>query len=77
LMTLIVHIYTGAIRYMAPEVGKGEPYNLKADVYSWSMLFWFIIKLEPPMGMCEFCHLSNFFSRGSIVTETHTVIIFI
>jgi serine/threonine protein kinase len=42
---------TGAIRYMAPEVGLNKPYNLKADVYSWSMVFWYIMALEPPMGM--------------------------
>jgi Protein tyrosine and serine/threonine kinase len=40
-----------AMRYMAPEVGLKQPYNLKADVYSWSMVFWYIMALEPPMGM--------------------------
>lgn len=42
--------FTGALRYMAPEVGLGQAYNLKADVYSWSMLFWYVMALEPPMG---------------------------
>eukprot|EP00539_Tryblionella_compressa_P014395 CAMPEP_0178828824 /NCGR_PEP_ID=MMETSP0746-20121128/8040_1 /TAXON_ID=913974 /ORGANISM="Nitzschia punctata, Strain CCMP561" /LENGTH=467 /DNA_ID=CAMNT_0020490839 /DNA_START=75 /DNA_END=1478 /DNA_ORIENTATION=- len=42
---------TGAIRYMAPEVGTGKPYNLSADVYSWAMLMWFILALEPPFGL--------------------------
>jgi serine/threonine protein kinase len=41
---------TGAVRYMAPEVGLGKPYNLTADVYSWSMIMWFILALEPPFG---------------------------
>jgi hypothetical protein len=36
---------------MAPEVGLHEPYNLKADVYSWSMLMWYIMALEPPFGL--------------------------
>lgn len=40
----------GAIRYMAPEVGLGEPYNLKADVYSFSMLLHYFLALEPPMA---------------------------
>eukprot|EP00640_Fibrocapsa_japonica_P004341 CAMPEP_0113938960 /NCGR_PEP_ID=MMETSP1339-20121228/5365_1 /TAXON_ID=94617 /ORGANISM="Fibrocapsa japonica" /LENGTH=230 /DNA_ID=CAMNT_0000942313 /DNA_START=42 /DNA_END=731 /DNA_ORIENTATION=- /assembly_acc=CAM_ASM_000762 len=31
---------TGTVRYMAPEVAKGEPYNDKADVYSFSMVAW-------------------------------------
>lgn len=42
--------FTGAIRYMAPEVGLRKPYNLKADVYSWSILLWYILALEPPYG---------------------------
>eukprot|EP00527_Entomoneis_sp_CCMP2396_P004335 CAMPEP_0198140306 /NCGR_PEP_ID=MMETSP1443-20131203/3484_1 /TAXON_ID=186043 /ORGANISM="Entomoneis sp., Strain CCMP2396" /LENGTH=423 /DNA_ID=CAMNT_0043802679 /DNA_START=40 /DNA_END=1311 /DNA_ORIENTATION=+ len=42
---------TGAIRYMAPENGLRKPYNFKADVYSWSMLMWNIMALEPPLGM--------------------------
>ncbi|KAL3912663.1 MAG: hypothetical protein SGILL_006794 [Bacillariaceae sp.] len=42
---------TGAIRYMAPEVGSGDHYNEKCDVYSWSMLMWYMLALEPPFGM--------------------------
>ena len=42
---------TGAIRYMAPEVGLGRPYNLSADAYSWAHLLWFMLALEPPYGM--------------------------
>lgn len=42
--------FTGAIRYMAPEVGLGKRYNLKADVYSWSILMWYIMALEPPFA---------------------------
>jgi Protein tyrosine and serine/threonine kinase len=34
---------------MAPEVGLNRPYDLSADVYSWSMVFWYIMALEPPM----------------------------
>ena len=43
--------FTGAIRYMAPEVGKRERYNLTADVYSMSMLLWQMMALEPPLGL--------------------------
>ena len=42
---------TGALRYMAPEVCLGKPYNLAADVYSWSMIMWYILSLEPPFGL--------------------------
>jgi len=31
---------TGSLRYMAPEVAEGLPYNHKADVYSFGIIFW-------------------------------------
>ena len=42
---------TGALRYMAPEVYFWKPYNLSVDVYSWSMIMWYILALEPPFGL--------------------------
>jgi Protein tyrosine and serine/threonine kinase len=55
----------GGIRYMAPEVGLHEPYNLKADVYSWSMLMWYIMALEPPFGLfTPNLFLDRVFKRG-------------
>jgi hypothetical protein len=36
---------------MAPEVGLNLPYNMKADVYSWSMILWYIMALEPPLSL--------------------------
>jgi serine/threonine protein kinase len=57
---------TGAMRYMAPEVGLGKPYNLSADVYSWSMIMWFILALEPPFGFyTEDMIRDRVFKRGS------------
>jgi serine/threonine protein kinase len=41
---------TGSMRYMAPEVALGLPYNVSADVYSWAILMWYILALEPPFG---------------------------
>jgi serine/threonine protein kinase len=57
--------FTGAIRYMAPEVGLYQPYNLSADVYSWSMLFWYLLALQPPMGLyTPGMFLDRVFQRG-------------
>jgi len=38
----------GTVRYMCPEVCKGESYNQKADCYSLSMVIWEIFALEKP-----------------------------
>jgi serine/threonine protein kinase len=58
--------FTGALRYMAPEVGLSQPYNLAADVYSWSMIMWFIMALEPPFGFyTESMICDRVFRRGS------------
>lgn len=38
----------GSPRYMSPECAKSEPYNLKADVYSYGLLFHQILTLEKP-----------------------------
>ena len=43
---------------MAPEVAKEEPYNLSADVYSFGILFWQIMSLEPPFNTYS-CNLHN------------------
>ena len=42
---------TGAIRYMSPENLQGKPYNLKTDVYSWAMIMWNMLALEPPFAL--------------------------
>jgi serine/threonine protein kinase len=38
----------GTIRYMAPEVVMHQPYNIHADVYSWSMVAYEMLTLEKP-----------------------------
>ena len=42
---------TGSIRYMSPENLQGKPYNLKTDIYSWAMIMWNILALEPPFAL--------------------------
>lgn len=37
---------TGSIRYMAPEIARGDPYNLKADVYSFAILLYEVLNLS-------------------------------
>mmetsp|Transcript_18314 Transcript_18314/g.34792 ORF Transcript_18314/g.34792 Transcript_18314/m.34792 type:complete len:165 (+) Transcript_18314:112-606(+) len=39
---------TGSVRYMAPEVFKGELYNEKCDVYSFTVLLWEMLTCKRP-----------------------------
>jgi len=57
---------TGAIRYMAPEVAKKQHYNLSADVYSFGILFWYIMALEPP-----FCLYTNEMILDRVCMKNH------
>ena len=36
---------TGSMPYMAPEVARGQPYNEKCDVFSYSFLVWEILAM--------------------------------
>lgn len=45
---------TGSLRYMAPEVAKGQPYSHKVDVYSFGIILW-----EMNAGKTPFCGLCN------------------
>ena len=39
--------------FMAPEVLVGQQYNLKADVYSWAMVFYVMLALRKPFDECD------------------------
>mmetsp|Transcript_23993 Transcript_23993/g.66487 ORF Transcript_23993/g.66487 Transcript_23993/m.66487 type:complete len:388 (+) Transcript_23993:97-1260(+) len=56
---------TGSLRYMAPEVAKGEPYNQRVDTYSFGMLFWQICSLQTPFaGMSAKTHADRVVQKG-------------
>mmetsp|Transcript_35957 Transcript_35957/g.43316 ORF Transcript_35957/g.43316 Transcript_35957/m.43316 type:complete len:444 (-) Transcript_35957:496-1827(-) len=46
--TFLLTARTGSLRYMSPEVALGSPYNTKADVFSFSILFWQMCTLKVP-----------------------------
>lgn len=39
---------TGTMRYMAPEIALGQPYGLKVDVYSFSIVMYQVLSLYQP-----------------------------
>jgi len=56
---------TGSLRYMAPEVAKGDPYNQSVDAYSFAMLFWQICSLQTPFaGMSARAHARRVIQNG-------------
>jgi serine/threonine protein kinase len=46
--TYVMSGKTGSLMLMAPEVFNEQPYNQKADVYSFAMLLWKMLALELP-----------------------------
>eukprot|EP00903_Cladosiphon_okamuranus_P011854 g11136.t1 len=44
---------TGSLRYMAPEVALGKPYNGAADVYGFAMILWEMATMAKPFEMME------------------------
>eukprot|EP01121_Diplochlamys_sp_Union-15-3_P008303 TRINITY_DN2199_c0_g1_i2.p2 TRINITY_DN2199_c0_g1~~TRINITY_DN2199_c0_g1_i2.p2 ORF type:complete len:107 (+),score=17.09 TRINITY_DN2199_c0_g1_i2:339-659(+) len=40
----------GSLAWMSPEVYKGEPYNEKADVYSFAIILWELWSMNNPYG---------------------------
>ncbi|CAM9636590.1 unnamed protein product, partial [Laminaria digitata] len=56
----------GSYRYMAPELVRHEPYNAKADIYSWAILSWEVLSVSRPYtGITE----SSFIKR--VVMDGH------
>lgn len=48
-----VFVMTGGVgtrRYMSPECILGKTYNLKADVYTWALVYWQMLALDKPYG---------------------------
>jgi len=39
---------TGSLRYMAPEVANNKPYGYSADMYSFAVMLWEMLKMEKP-----------------------------
>ena len=56
---------TGSLRYMAPEVARGEPYDQRVDSYSFGILFWQICSLQTPYaGFSTRMHAEKVVQQG-------------
>jgi serine/threonine protein kinase len=56
---------TGSRRYMPPEVVRCMNYGFKADVYSFSILFWEICALRAPFANLDASkHFENVIGKG-------------
>eukprot|EP00808_Paulinella_micropora_P011250 g56651.t1 len=51
---------TGSLRYMAPEVASNQPYNEKADVYGFGVIFWEMVANDLPYKTLK---TSNFYDE--------------
>jgi len=57
---------TGTVRYMSPEVRNAQPYNEKADVYSFVHVLWEVLALEgkPYAGFSKAMHMVRVVQGG-------------
>jgi serine/threonine protein kinase len=56
---------TGSLRYMAPEVARGENYDQRVDTYSFGILFWQICSLQTPYaGFSTTMHAEKVVRQG-------------
>jgi serine/threonine protein kinase len=56
---------TGTLRYMAPEVALGKPYNHSVDVYSFGIILWQITKGRVPFsGLGRRSYMENVVMGG-------------
>lgn len=56
---------TGSLRYMAPEVASNKPYGHSADVYSFSIMLWEMLKMERPFsGFSKKMHSDLIIQKG-------------
>ena len=61
---------TGTLRYMAPEVALGRPYNTKCDVYSYSLVLWQMLTLQR-RPYCHYNDYSHFDSSRVLHQNVH------
>eukprot|EP00934_Nitzschia_sp_Nitz4_P000051 Nitzschia sp. Nitz4//scaffold293_size23253//16701//18224//NITZ4_008508-RA/size23253-augustus-gene-0.6-mRNA-1//1//CDS//3329546204//51//frame0 len=57
----------GSPRYMAPEIGRGDSYDEKCDVYSFAMLLWEMLSLVVPFAQGDMQLLVSKVWRGPCV----------
>lgn len=56
---------SGTHRYISPENYKGEPYNLKSDVYSFALLMYQMLSLKAPfLGKSSAKQETDVFDKG-------------
>lgn len=64
---------TGTVRYMAPEVYRGEIYNLKADVYSLGLVIYYIYTGVKPFNEYTISTIGTYFNSPEFIFSTNKV----
>ena len=64
---------TGTIRYMAPEVYRGEIYNLKADVYSLGLVIYYIYTGIKPFNEYTTSTIGTYFNSPDFIFSTSKI----
>jgi serine/threonine protein kinase len=62
----------GTLRYIAPEVALGEPYNAKADVYSFALVLYAMVALEKPFRKLRSSQHRNVVFKQGLRPKVHS-----
>lgn len=64
---------TGTVRYMAPEVYLNKPYDLRADIYSLGMIFYYIYTQIKPFAEYTTGTIHTYFITPDLLLSTNLI----
>ena len=64
---------TGTVRYMAPEVFLNKPYDLRSDIYSLGLIFYYIYTGKLPFNGYDLEAMNIYFKNQDMIFSTSLV----
>lgn len=64
---------TGTVRYMAPEVFLDKPYDLRSDIYSLGMIFYYIYTGNKPFLKYDVSSMEVYFKNQDMIFSTSLI----
>ena len=64
---------TGTVRYMAPEVYLDKPYDLRSDIYSLGMIFYYVYTGKKPFLGYDVSSMEVYFKNEDMIFSTSLI----